>query len=347
MKKILLFFLLVVSISILYFTKPLISLYFSKDKKEIISEEERIVLTLKKDLLFEELGTLLIKKKLINNSKNIDGLISYKGFSKEYLKRGKYTFYKSWSTNKLVNQLYIMRKQNIIDLYIPSSRNLELIVRKINSQLTIDTLKLLDLFKDPDLAKKYGFTNSNFRTFIIPNTYEVYSSLDENGIIELIRKEYKKFWNLKRIKKANDLGLSQSEVTILASIVQMEQQIKFDEHSKIAGLYINRLKRGMKLQADPTVKYALNKPNLKRLYYSHLKEDSPYNTYMYKGLPPGPICIPDSRVIDAVLNHSKHNYIFMCAEPSYSGYHNFSSTNKEHEKFKKLYTDWLAKEGIR
>ena len=127
----------------------------------------------------------------------------------------------------------------------------------------------------------------------------------------------------------------------------MEQQIKFDEHSKIAGLYINRLKKGMKLQADPTVKYALDKPKLKRLYYSHLKVDSPYNTYLHKGLPPGPICIPDPRVIDAVLNYESHNFIFMCAKPSYSGYHNFSSTNLEHEKFKKIYTNWLAAEGIK
>ena len=126
----------------------------------------------------------------------------------------------------------------------------------------------------------------------------------------------------------------------------MEQQLKFDEHSKIAGLYINRLKKGMKLQADPTVKFALNKPGLRRLYYRHLEVDSPYNTYKFKGLPPGPICIPDKRVIDAVLDYESHDYIFMCAQPSYSGYHNFSSNNKDHEKYKKDYTNWLSKEGI-
>jgi UPF0755 protein len=146
--------------------------------------------------------------------------------------------------------------------------------------------------------------------------------------------------------KANMLGYSQSKISILASIVQMEQQIKFDEHSKIAGLYINRLKKNMKLQADPTVKFALKMPNLRRLYYKHLEVDSPYNTYKFRGLPPGPICIVDPRVIDAVLNYSKHDYIFMCAKPSYSGYHNFSSTNYQHEKFKKTYTTWLSKEKI-
>ena len=162
----------------------------------------------------------------------------------------------------------------------------------------------------------------------------------------MFRKEYKKFWNSNRIKKANIIGLSQSEVTILASIVQMEQQIKFDEHSKIAGLYINRLQKGMKLQADPTVKFALKKPNLRRLYYKHLEVDSPYNTYKYDGLPPGPICIVDPRVIDAVLNYSKHDYIYMCAQPSYSGYHNFSSTIVEHERYKKMYISWLSLEKI-
>ena len=157
------------------------------------------------------------------------------------------------------------------------------------------------------------------------------------------------------VKKFSDLG-----AVILATGTNKEKlvklqnefkniktrQFKLDEHSKIAGLYINRLKKGMKLQADPTVKFALNKPGLRRLYYRHLEVDSPYNTYKFKGLPPGPIWIPDKRVIDAVLDYESHDYIFMCAQPSYSGYHNFSSNNKDHEKYKKDYTNWLSKEGI-
>ena len=184
-----------------------------------------------------------------------------------------------------------MRNQNIIDLYIPSSRNLNTICAKISNQIKIDSLKLLEIFNDQTLQNKFGFNSYTFPTLIIPNTYEVYANITEIQLLDLFRRQYKKFWNSSRTKKAIKIGLTQSEVTILASIVQMEQQLKFDEHPKIAGLYINRLKKGMKLQADPTVKFALNKPGLRRLYYRHLEVDSPYNTYKFKGLPPGPIWI--------------------------------------------------------
>ena len=332
---------------IIYNLFPFLYLYVNKDKKEIESNSEKIILNLRDNLLFKDLGDFLVEKKILQNSKTINSLVEYKGYSKEQLIKGKYTINKDWSNNKLINQLYIMRNQNIIDLYIPSGKNLEKIIIKIASQINIDTKELFKNFNDENFALKYGFSISNFPTIIIPNTYEIYGDLNNEGLFQLFGKEYKKFWNSNRLKKADVIGLSQSEITILASIVQMEQQIKFDEHSKIAGLYINRLKMGMKLQADPTVKYALDKPKLKRLYYSHLKVDSPYNTYLHKGLPPGPICIPDPRVIDAVLNYESHNFIFMCAQPSYSGYHNFSSTNLEHEKFKKIYTNWLTVEGIK
>jgi UPF0755 protein len=225
--------------------------------------------------------------------------------------------------------------------------NLEIISGKISTQIGLDSIKILEIFNDYNIQKNLGFNSYTFPSIIIPNTYEVFANISEQKLIDLLAFEYKKFWNNSRLKKAKNLGLTQSEICILASIVQMEQQVKFDEHSKIAGLYINRLKRNMKLQADPTVKFALKKPGLRRLYYKHLEIDSPYNTYKYKGIPPGPICVPDPRVIDAVLNYSQHDYIFMCAKPSYSGYHNFSSSNADHEKFKKMYTTWLNLEKIK
>ena len=347
MKKFFYLFLILTGALIIHNLFPFLYLYVNKDKKEIVSNSEKIILNLRDNLLFKDLGDFLVENKILQNSKTINSLVEYKGYSKEQLIKGKYTINKNWSNNKLINQLYIMRNQNIVDLYIPSGKNLEKIITKIASQIHIDTTELFKNFNDENFASKYGFSIPNFQTIIIPNTYEIYGDLNNEGLFQLFGKEYKKFWNSNRLKKADDIGLSQSEITILASIVQMEQQIKFDEHSKIAGLYINRLKMGMKLQADPTVKYALDKPKLKRLYYSHLKVDSPYNTYLHKGLPPGPICIPDPRVIDAVLNYESHNFIFMCAQPSYSGYHNFSSTNLEHEKFKKMYTNWLVLEGIK
>ena len=321
-------------------------MYVNKDKKEIISSSDKISFTVKRDISFTELGDFLVKKNILKKSNTINDLVVYKNYDNDTLRKGKYSIEKNWSNNQLINQLYIMRNQNIIDLYIPSSRNLKTICARISNQIKIDSLKLLEIFNDQTLQNKFGFNSYTFPTLIIPNTYEVYANITEIQLFDLFRRQYNKFWNSSRIRKAIKIGLTQSEVIILASIVQMEQQLKFDEHAKIAGLYINRLKKGMKLQADPTVKFALNKPDLRRLYYRHLEVDSPYNTYKFKGLPPGPIWIPDSRVIDAVLNYESHDYIFMCAQPSYSGYHNFSSNNKDHEKYKKDYINWLSEEGI-
>jgi UPF0755 protein len=329
-----------------YKLSPVYFLYFDKDKKEIIQNSNKILFIVKSDMSFNEIGDLLVQKNILKKAATINQLVEFKNYDDDTLKMGKYTLNKDWSNNKLVNQLYIMRNQNIVDLYIPSLRNLNDLVKKISSQISINKDVFIQLFNNETLQNKLGFTKETFPTIIIPNTYEVYSNINEKELLDLFRNHYQLFWNNSRIKKAEKIGLSQSEVSILASIVQMEQQLKFDEHSKIAGLYINRIKKGMKLQADPTVKYALNKPDLRRLYYKHLEVNSPYNTYKYKGLPPGPIWIPDSRVIDAVLNYEAHDYLFMCAQPSYSGYHNFSSNNNDHEKYKKAYTNWLSKEGI-
>ena len=156
-----------------------------------------------------------------------------------------------------------MRNQHIVDLYIPSVRNLEILCGRLSSQLDIDSSKLLHLFQDENIQEKFGFNSYTFSSMVIPNTYEVFSNVSENKLIEFIASKYKSFWNSERVAKAKALGYNQSEITTLASIVQMEQQIKFDEHSKIAGLYINRLKSNMKL-ADPTIAVALKMPNLRR-----------------------------------------------------------------------------------
>ena len=329
-----------------YLIFPFINLFINREKKEILSDTNKVILKIQEDLSFSEIGDYLVSKDLLLSSKTINQLIEFKNYENNTLKKGKYIIQTKWSNNKLVNQLFLMRNKHVVDLYIPSVRTLEILCGRLSLQLELDSAKLLHLFQDENIQEKFGFNSYTFSSIVIPNTYEVFTNISENKLIEFLATKYKSFWNKERIDKANELGYSQSEITIIASIVQMEQQIKFDEHSKIAGLYINRLKSNMKLQADPTVKFALKMPNLRRLYYKHLKVDSPYNTYKYKGLPPGPICIVDPRVIDAVLNYSKHDYVFMCAKPSYSGYHNFSSNNKDHEKYKKLYTSWLSLEKI-
>jgi UPF0755 protein len=175
----------------------------------------------------------------------------------------------------------------------------------------------------------YGFNKDNVLTMFIPNTYEVYFNVSPEDLIERMHTEFEKFWNEERRLKAEAVGLSPIEVSVLASIVQAES-IKHDEAPIIAGLYINRLKKGIPLQADPTLVFAVGDFTLKRVLNEHKEIDSPYNTYMYRGLPPGPVNMPEIFALQAVLNHTKTNYLYMCAKEDFSGRHNFTHSYSQH-----------------
>lgn len=190
-------------------------------------------------------------------------------------------------------------------------------------------------------SNREGFTKENILGMFLPNTYEVYYNISPEGLVERMHSEYKKFWNEERIAKAQKIGLTPIEVSILASIVQAET-VKQDEAPIIAGLYINRLKKEMPLQADPTLVFAVGDFTLKRVLDKHKEVDSPYNTYKYRGLPPGPINMPQLATIDGVLDHEKHSYIYMCAKEDFSGYHNFASTLAEHSKNARKYQTALT-----
>lgn len=192
-----------------------------------------------------------------------------------------------------------------------------------------DSAAFLAVLTDTALAKSYGFTADNFFGMFIPNTYELYWNTEPKKLVERFHEEYTKFWNAERLAKAEALGLSSQQVSSLAAIVKGEALHK-DEMPAIAGLYLNRLKKGILLQADPTVIYANNDFTIRRVLNKHLLVDNPYNTYRYKGLPPGPIMMPSIAAIDAVLNYKKHDYIYMCAKEDFSGYHNFAMTVAEH-----------------
>ena len=197
---------------------------------------------------------------------------------------------------------------------------------------------------------KEGFTKENIRCMFIPNTYEVYFNVTPESLIQKMNEEYKRFWNTDRLAKANKLGLMPIEVSILASIVQAET-VKEDEAPKIAGLYINRLKKNIALQADPTLVYASGDFSLKRVLNTHKQIDSPYNTYKFPGLPPGPINVPQIVNIDAVLNAEDHKYYYMCAKEDFSGYHNFAKNLDEHNvnarKYQKALTAEMTKAAAR
>jgi UPF0755 protein len=200
---------------------------------------------------------------------------------------------------------------------------------RITKNLSITSEQFYSALNEFIATNKEGFNSDNILSMFIPNTYEVYFNISAEDLVERMNKEYKRFWNENRVKKADSLGLSPIEVSILASIVQAEA-VKDDEAPSIAGLYLNRLKRDIALQADPTLVYAVGDFTLKRVLNEHKEVDSPYNTYKHAGLTPGPINMPRIAIIDAVLNAETHNYIYMCAKEDFSGYHNFSSSLSQH-----------------
>ncbi len=193
-----------------------------------------------------------------------------------------------------------------------------------------DSAAFSALLNDETLAKKYGFTKENFYTMFIPNTYNIYWNTSAEKVVERFYDEYQKFWTPERLEKAKKINLTPVEVSILASIVRGEA-LHNDEMAAIAGLYLNRLKKGMLLQADPTVIFAHQDFTIRRVLNRHLILDSPYNTYRFRGLPPGPINMPPIVAIDAVLDPVQHDYIYMCAREDFSGYHAFAKTVAEHQ----------------
>ena len=265
----------------------------------------------------------------------------------EHVKPGRFLIKKGMNTFQLVST---MRRNVPVDLAFNNQERLENLCERLSSQIEPDTSKLLNSFRDSVFLKKNGFTAENVFAMFLPNTYQVYWNISADEFRDKMLKEYNKFWNKERIAKATALNLTPVQVITLASIVHKES-VKKSERPVIAGVYLNRLKQGMPLQADPTVIYAkkLKENNfdqiIKRVIHEDLFINSPYNTYLFEGLPPSPIAMPDVDAIDAVLNAEKHNYIYFCASIEKFGYHVFASDYAEHQKNAKKYADWLNAQG--
>ena len=236
--------------------------------------------------------------------------------------------------------------QTPVKLVIPSVRTLDRLAGAVGKQLMADSAMVMELLTDKHFLDSLGYSSETAPCMFIPNTYEVYWTMSPEQFVARMLKENKRFWNSARLAKAKALGLTPEEVMTLASIVD-EETAKDDEKPMVAGLYLNRLKRGMFLQADPTVKFALGEFELRRILHAHLRTDSPYNTYKYAGLPPGPIRIPSISAIESVLNPAKHSYIYMCAKEDFSGYHNFATTLVQHNANARRYQQALNRLGIK
>jgi UPF0755 protein len=275
---------------------------------------------------------------VVDSLKAADALVSYKAFAwvakkKQYgklVKAGRYFVEKGKNNNEIINMLRI-GKQQPVDVTFNNIRFKEQFAGAVGKYIEADSLLILGIFSDTAQIREFGFTPETFIAMFIPNTYEVLWTTTPLSFTRRMKIEYDNFWDINRKTKAEQIGLSPIEVSVLASIVQ-EETNKNEEKPIVAGLYLNRLKRGMPLQADPTVRFAVGDFTIKRILNSHLETESPYNTYKYAGLPPGPINFPEISSIDAVLNYQKHNYIYMCAKEDFSGYHNFSRTLAEHTR---------------
>ena len=244
------------------------------------------------------------------------------------IKPGRYKLDHTMNNRRLIGNLR-GGYQEAVTFRFQNVRLKETFAGLLGQNFEADSLAFSTVLNDETIADKYGFTEDNFFSMFIPNTYEIYWNTSPEAIIERFHTEYNKFWNDERRAKAEALDMTTQEVGILASIVKGEA-MHADEMPAIAGLYINRLLRDMLLQADPTVIFANNDFTIRRVLNRHLTIDNPYNTYRYKGLPPGPIMMPSIASIDAVLDHEDHNYLYMCAKDDFSGYHLFATTMAEH-----------------
>jgi UPF0755 protein len=264
----------------------------------------------------------------------------------EHVKPGRYEL-KDGATNRQLINLLKAGIQSPLKLTFTNVRLRRELATKLSNQIDARPSEIDSLLNSPSYTRSLGFDTTTVLTMFIPNTYELYWNTSATNLMQRMKKEYEKFWTPARDAKREKRKLTRAEVSTLASIVEAEQQQHADERPRIAAVYLNRLKRGMKLQADPTVVYANGDFSIKRVLNVHLQKDSPYNTYKYSGLPPGPINLPSISSIDAVLNPEENNYLYFCAKEDFSGYHAFATNEAGHLVNARRYQAALNRAGIR
>ncbi len=294
----------------------------------------------------EELKTIL--EPLLLDVNSFEAAAKRKGYLNK-IKGGKYAISKDMNNNEIIG---VLRSKNIpVRVAFNNQETLVNLAGRIAAQIEADSISLLKAFNDVTFLKDNGFNKDTKLAMYIPNSYDFYWNISPEGFRDKMLKEYRRFWNDARLAKAKKIGLTPLEVSSLAAIVHKESA-KIDERPKVAGLYLNRLRKKMLLQADPTVIYALKLHSgdfnkvIKRVLYKDLEIDSPYNTYKYAGVPPGPITMPDISAIDAVLNAKKHNYYYFVADVKNFGYHMFAETLAQHNRNKKQYIRWINSKKI-
>ena len=289
---------------------------------------------------FDQVKDSLYVHDLIKNKNSFEWVCRRRDYP-DHVKPGRYVLHDGMSNRQLCNMLR-GGLQTPVQVKFNNMRDIKMLAGRVGRQIEADSTEIVSYLNNVEVLRQLGFNDRTIPALFLPNTYEFYWNTDAEKFVEKMKSEYDKFWNDDRKTKAKAVGLTPLQVSILASIVDKETN-KTDEMARIAGVYLNRLKGGWLLQADPTLVFAVGDFELKRVLNVHKEVESPYNTYKYPGLPPGPICIPSLASIDAVLNPEKHSYYYFCAKDDFSGYHNFAKTLADHNKNAQRYQRALSK----
>ena len=326
----LLFFILIVIIAFVAFRIFGSNTDFSESRKSFFiktgSNFTEVIAALQQQKILKNPGTFSLIAQQLKYDKNI--------------KPGKYVIEKGLSIYNIARILKSGR-QSPVNLIIIKLRTKEDLAQRLGNNFETDSSTFIDLLNNNDSLIKLGLDTNTVMTAVIPNTYTILWNTSASKIFKKLYTEQQKFWSAERKNKAANLKLSPKEVYTLASIVE-EECNKDEDKAKIASVYLNRMRTGMRLSADPTVIFALKDFSIRRVYKKYTQFESPYNTYLNSGLPPGPICTPSIKTIDAVLNAPATNYLYFVAQPNLTGYSNFATTYQEHQAFAKQYQDWLT-----
>lgn len=293
---------------------------------------------------YNQVKTILADAQFIINEKSFDWVANKKELP-DNIHPGRYIVKDGMSNNQLVNMLR-GGLQSPVKVTFNNIRNVDMLAGRIASQIEADSASISNLLHNQEYINQLGFNSYTIPALFLPDTYEFYWNTDAEGFVVRMFQEYNKFWNEERKQQAQSKGLTPIQVSTLASIVNKETNMS-DEMPRVSGVYINRLKNNWLLQADPTLIFAWNDYSIKRVLDRHKEIESPYNTYKYLGLPPGPICIPSLSAVKAVLNAENHHYFYFCAKEDFSGYHNFAKTLTEHNRNAAKYQQALNQRGIK
>ena len=292
---------------------------------------------------FGQLCDSLSASGLLRNEKKFERLARMRKLDRA-VRPGRYALEAGTTYAELIDRLRA-GLQSPVRVTFNNVRTLDRLAGSVSRRIELDSASLAETLTDPATAERYGYTPQTFMAMFVPDTYEMYWNCSAGDFLDRMKRESDRFWKEREAKLARS-GLSREEAVTLASVVYEETKRK-EEMPRVAGVYVNRLRRGMPLQADPTVKFALGDFSIRRVLFAHLEVDSPYNTYKHAGLPPGPICMPSIAAIDAVLDFEAHDYLYFCAKDDLSGAHVFARTLPEHNRNAQAYARALNRRGVR